>query len=499
MFKAHLLSTVPNNGSNMLYGLVTLQIIEIIPKVMNTIKEYMVKKLEKKVNDVSLSSIEKCTYKSSIVYHYYGDSDKNDDTVNSIIDYMCKQNSTKFLRFADVYKPRNKKPFSLNYKDLQCKILEEIYTEKGQLEKFTFELFSEEIELDTLQTFVNNIKNLYFLEKKNQLGNDRYFFREITMTPKTIFDPKTGLEEPDWSNVRRRLQFQMTKFTTNKSLNNIFGPQIKTLRKHVDLFMHQPEWYQKRGIPRTLGILLHGEPGTGKTSTIKAIAKDTNKHIFSVTLSKFTTCEQLQNLFFNETIEVMNDFQTVYYRIPLSQRLYVFEDIDCLTNIVQERGTANVPKPISKPPPPKDDDGMDDDDNFAFGSLMGSPINVNNNWKAESGVGITLAYLLNLLDGILETDQRLLIMTSNYPEKLDRALTRPGRVDLNIKFTKMTPESLKEMFYYFFELEEGQRVNYEFDSRFDQVLTPAEVVQILGQTYPDHELAFSKLIDAIQR
>jgi chaperone BCS1 len=39
-----------------------------------------------------------------------------------------------------------------------------------------------------------------------------------------------------------------------------------------------------------------------------------------------------------------------------------------------------------------------------------------------------------------------LIMTTNYPEKLDSALIRPGRVDLQIKFTLATREQISEIF-----------------------------------------------------
>jgi hypothetical protein len=432
----------------------------------------------------------------------------NDSTVESIIEYMCKQNSTKFLRFSDVYKPRNREAFSLNYKDLKCKIVEEVYTENGQLDRFTFEIYSEIIYLEELQEFVENIKKLYELEKKNQLGTDRYFFKEMSMAPMKIYNQATKREEVNWSQARKRLCFQMTKFKTNKSLNNIFGSQVIEIQKHVDLFMNHPEWYKKRGIPRTLGILLHGAPGTGKTSTIKAIAKDTNKHIFSISLSRYTTKEQLNNLFFNEQIEVLQDLQSVFYRIPLEQRLYVFEDIDCLTDVVLDRELKEKEKTKAS------ENAIEIQQRYqermqqqGGGIIMGwdsgtSGIGMSDFAQPKSGSineedsvenhGITLSYLLNLLDGILETDQRLLIMTSNYPEKLDRALIRPGRIDLNIKFSKMTPDTLEEMFHYFYELE-GTNV-YKFDDMFYNQFTPAEVIQILAQHHTNPDQAYHHLL-----
>ena len=45
---------------------------------------------------------------------------------------------------------------------------------------------------------------------------------------------------------------------------------------------------------------------------------------------------------------------------------------------------------------------------------------------------LNLAGLLNVLDGVVDTPERILIMTSNHPEKLDPALVRPGRIDKTI-------------------------------------------------------------------
>merc|ERR1719288_583916 len=65
--------------------------------------------------------------------------------------------------------------------------------------------------------------------------------------------------------------------------------------------------------------------------------------------------------------------------------------------------------------------------------------------------GLTLAGILEALDGVMEMDGRMLVMTTNYPERLDDALTRPGRIDLKVKFEKCTNESLSLMYEHFFE------------------------------------------------
>ena len=49
--------------------------------------------------------------------------------------------------------------------------------------------------------------------------------------------------------------------------------------KKIQFFTENESWYVENGIPYMFGLLLHGEPGCGKTSTIKAIANMTQRHI----------------------------------------------------------------------------------------------------------------------------------------------------------------------------------------------------------------------------
>jgi chaperone BCS1 len=51
-----------------------------------------------------------------------------------------------------------------------------------------------------------------------------------------------------------------------------------------------------------------------------------------------------------------------------------------------------------------------------------------------------------VIDGVASHEGRVLIMTSNHPENLDEALTRPGRVDMRIPFTLATHTQIKDIF-----------------------------------------------------
>mmetsp|Transcript_23860 Transcript_23860/g.49710 ORF Transcript_23860/g.49710 Transcript_23860/m.49710 type:complete len:629 (+) Transcript_23860:32-1918(+) len=69
---------------------------------------------------------------------------------------------------------------------------------------------------------------------------------------------------------------------------------------------------------------------------------------------------------------------------------------------------------------------------------------------------LDLAGLLNVLDGVVDTPDRIVIMTTNHPEKLDAALIRPGRIDKKIYLGYLGYESAIEMIKHYFGLSENE-------------------------------------------
>jgi SpoVK/Ycf46/Vps4 family AAA+-type ATPase len=66
-------------------------------------------------------------------------------------------------------------------------------------------------------------------------------------------------------------------------------------------------------------------------------------------------------------------------------------------------------------------------------------------------IELTLSDLLTTLDGIIEHHGRVIIFTSNHPDKLDSALIRPGRIDLCIEMKKMRRVDVADMYRLWFE------------------------------------------------
>jgi len=234
----------------------------------------------------------------------------------------------------------------------------------------------------------------------------------------------------DLTRLPNQFSFIMKPFHTNRSFGNLFGEEIDLIRERVRFFQTRRDWYDDKGIPYTLGILLSGPPGTGKTSTIKCLANESNRHIFSVAMGSDMTRVQLENLFYNENVVVVVDGQTQTVCIPLDQRLYVLEDADAQQGSMLLRRKE---KPVAK---------------------RVSEATVRPRFELEDAgehLKVDLSFLLNLLDGALENPGRLLVMTSNHPEKLDEALVRPGRIDVVAQFKTCSLATLRKMVEFFYE------------------------------------------------
>jgi ATPase family associated with various cellular activities (AAA) len=168
--------------------------------------------------------------------------------------------------------------------------------------------------------------------------------------------------------------------------------QFDRIQSYLNDFISNEKAYNKLDIPFRTGIMLHGAPGTGKSSAALAIANELNMDVFVINVAAMASDDNLSIAFSN---------------VP-KKSIVVLEDIDGV------KATGDRKK------------GKD---------------------TSDSG-GVTLQGLLNVLDGFQSPYGVITIMTTNHPELLDEAVKRPGRVDFEDELSPMDSYQLRKLCEY---------------------------------------------------
>lgn len=283
----------------------------------------------------------------------------------------------------------------------------------------------------------------------------------------------------------KKEKFSYTKFETNCNFQNLFFEEKENTLKFVDFFEKNRNWYKKYGRPYTLGICTYGPPGCGKTSFEKSLALYLNRHIIVVDFDKIQTEAELNDIFFCEYIGP--------FKIPNNKRLYIFPDIDKTTDILYKDEYKN-----------KDTNLLLYKQLFKKQNFDKSSIENDDAENTATSIHqINLSQILNVIDGIMERDGQIFIMSANQPEKLDTALLRPGRIDNLIHFKEFTTDLLiqfvKRFFdeeYFFFENfenfvnEKSEQLNYKY--------TPSKLFELCIESNYDLEKLQDLLVESKQ-
>lgn len=183
----------------------------------------------------------------------------------------------------------------------------------------------------------------------------------------------------------------------------------ENLLADVREFLDSEEWYTLLGIPHRRGYLLYGKPGTGKTSTIHAIAGELGLEIYDIPLS-------------NPAIDD-HSLARIISDTP-ARCILLLEDLDCA--FLHSR-----------------DEDLDDETGK-------DPLNAG---YVPPKSNVTLSGLLNVLDSMSSEEGRITFATTNYIENLDPALIRPGRMDVKIQYKLATTKQVEQVFKRFYPAE----------------------------------------------
>ena len=267
-----------------------------------------------------------------------------------------------------------------------------------------------------------------------KFGRSHSFFNELIQTVKKLDDGE--LDEIKVFNYDP-CSWEFITTIPKREMNSVFIPNEtkKEILNALDKFANNESFYKERGIPYQLGILLEGPPGTGKTSLVKAIASYINKNISTISPTHLYDLPRSLGSFKESSIMVIEDIDTSIITNDRKNKNVLSEE-----DITQEKRLKEEEPSV-----------------FSFSSLSD---------------------VLNSIDGILSIHGRVLIMTTNHYEKLDKALIRPGRVDLVIHVGFVTQETFNEFILSFF----NKKVERQFTGK-EITISELQNEFLLGKNY----------------
>ena len=330
-------------------------------------------------------------------------------------------------------------------------------------DRITINIYSYIYSVSYLKNYIDDITEKYLSSIKKNRSNKRFIY----LLDKVKFTP----EESVYDCWREDI------FESARTFNNIFFDGKKELIEKINFFINNRNWYYEKGIPYSLGIGLHGPPGTGKTSFIKALANYTNRHIIVLSLKIIKTKRQLEQFFFENTYNDNNEKNEVSF----DKKIIVFEDIDCIGDIVLDRNNKQPKRDLNNK--------IYDEGSLNIGDVLHSirelnetgTVKMTNSFNDEL---ITLDDILNLWDGIRETPGRILIISSNHYDKLDPALIRPGRIDITHELSNASHNTIAEMYLHLF----GNKIDNDMLMQINEYFySPAELINIYVSNKTENE------------
>ena len=399
----------------------------------------------------------------------------------------CGENNGSFDDWGDpitkntksevaTYVVNQSKPFII-YDNIYCSVdtySEDIESSTGssskvstKVENIKIKLFSYTKNVDQIKTFVEKITKKYIESMHDsRLGKNWIYTYE-------------GMNHDDEGHDERYTprRWRECEFNTTTSFNNIFFKQKSMLLDKIDFFINNEDWYKHQGKPYTLGIGLSGPPGTGKTSIIKSIAKQLDRNLIVIPLDKIKSTKEFTAAFYESRYNKANKPNSIGF----NKKIIVFEDIDCMSEIVFTRDKS--------PSTPTDDETKKEPSQSQLISTVIKACKDDDYEPLKSlktdEDKLTLSFVLNVIDGIRETPGRIIIISSNYYDKLDRALVRPGRIDICLKMELASHNVIKQMFDHFYGYNKKppeftdilNKNNFNMKDIPDGILSQAEVVQ----------------------
>lgn len=216
---------------------------------------------------------------------------------------------------------------------------------------------------------------------------------------------------------------------TRRSIDTLFfNNDIKeSICDHIENFFKNKTIYEEKNLIYKTGILLYGEPGTGKSSLATALA---SKYNYNLIVIDMTTFDKLDVTTLTNTLNVDTD-----------NYIILLEDIDTLFDSLNR------------------EDNIDKDERKIVNKM------------------------LQFLDSSSSPNDIIFIATTNHVDRLDDAITRDGRFDLKVEISNIDVPTAEKMIKSFnvTEQEDINTIISRCDKKDNGTINPAELQnKILG-------------------
>jgi hypothetical protein len=327
-----------------------------------------------------------------------------------------------------------------------------------------------------------------FLEK---CIDEHNAYLKKTTNKQYIFEyNKTEYDDDD----RKVAKYTETPFKSNKHLmKNIFFPEKAQFMKQLDKFVHNREQhqaeYEESGQTYKLTLVLHGPPGTGKTCIVRGMLNYTGRDAIIVPWSRIKTCGELSSILRNKNFNGKTK--------ELKDVIFIFEDFDANYSKALKARTKNIVKKTYDSSSDDFDESSQIDITVLANKLNNSANEVDtpkeileqikllkeyatttmNVMNKPTEDELTLEYVLNMFDGIVEQHDAIIVFTTNHLEDIDPAAIRPGRVDYILELKNATVDTIKEMIQTKYKLtaEEMSKYTESISKLLSKEISPALV------------------------